>query len=170
MALSYLRINIQPFEDKMGEACKECRKLVKSADFIKKYGVWKIADEEDPGVPSYKNSKTKKKEELGKAWKWDMWLPRAIAKLLGYPKSHPYWTVTANYANTDSGVTRPLWEVHKRLMQQREVWSIYLEGRKLVKRLTKWRYGGLRVARPVLINPLTNAKSKSSKQRKSALA
>jgi DNA polymerase I-like protein with 3'-5' exonuclease and polymerase domains len=143
MALSYLRLNIQPFEDRMGEACKECRKLVKTNDFIEKYGIWRIADDEDEGLPSYKNSKTKKDEELGKSWKWDMWLPVEVAELFGYPSNHSYRTVTRDYANTDSGVTRPLWEVHKKLMMDRGVWKIYLERRKLIKRLTQMELRGI---------------------------
>ncbi len=138
MALSYLRLNIQPYEDRMGEACQAGRKLARS-----EFPTWKIADDNNPGLPSYKNAKTNKKEELGKSWKWDMWLPRLIAKTKKYPPSHPYWTVTSKYANVDSNVTRPLWEVHKKLMEQRGVWNIYLEGRKLIKRLTQMELRGI---------------------------
>lgn len=169
MALSYLRLNIQPFEDRMGEACKECRKLIKTADFVEQFGKWKIADEEDPGLPSYKNSKTKKKEELGKAWKWDMWLPRAVAEVKGYPKSHPHWTVTANYANTDSSVTRPLWQVHEKLMKERGLWPIYLERRKLIKRLTQMELRGITGSKSRLQQSIAECEEESENSAKICL-
>ena len=93
MALIYCGINIQHLEDEMEVQVKEARKLAKS-DFPK----WRLAKAGDPSMPSAKET----------VWKFDMWVPRAIAKEKAYPSDHPWWTCTSDYANGDTVATPSL--------------------------------------------------------------
>lgn len=80
LALRYLRVDIKKFEDALERVCKEARGIVR-----RKYKDWRIADDEDPGLPSLKSSKKRqKKTETGGAWKWDMWLPCELARAEGW--------------------------------------------------------------------------------------
>lgn len=134
MALVYLSVNIQPYEDEMKQACIEARRMVRTKDFIAEYGEWMIAKEGLPGMPSAKGGKGRESRgaESEKPWKFDTWLPRAIAKVLDYPKSHPWWAVTSKYANVDSAITLPLWKVQEQLLHKRGLWKIFLERMKVV--------------------------------------
>lgn len=87
MAITYLGVNIQPYEDALKVACEEARRYAR-----KNFPNWRIAKAGLSDMPSAKE----------KVWKNDAWLPRAIAKAEGYPPNHPWWTVTSNYANGDS--------------------------------------------------------------------
>lgn len=134
-ALVYLRINIKPYEDALAEATKEARKIARS-----KYKTWKIAKEGIPGFPSIKKSSgpkkkksgVKKEEEKDSNWKNDTWLPRAIAKEEGFPPDHPWWTVLSEYGNADSSVTLPIFLKHRKLLEDRDLWQIYLERLKVL--------------------------------------
>lgn len=119
MALRYLRVNILPLEEALGEACKEARRIVE-----RKYPNWRIAREGDPDLPSLKGEKL---------WKWDYWLPKKVAEEEHYPDDHPWKTVTANYANGDSGVTLLLYNEHQRLIKERGLGRMYEERRKLIR-------------------------------------
>ena len=46
---------------------------------------------------------------------------------------HPWWTVTARYANGDSEATMALWPVFESELKKRDLWEIYLERNKLSK-------------------------------------
>jgi hypothetical protein len=105
MALHYLGVNIEPLEIAVKQATTEARRMARS-----KYPDWRIAKSGLPEMPSAKES----------TWKYDMWLPRAIAMEEGYPDNHPWWTVCADYANGDSAVTLPL---HKSHMRRIEAWT-----------------------------------------------
>lgn len=220
MALKYLRIDIQPYEDRMEAIVKPCRTLAK-----REMPTWKIIKE---GLyPSAKRNE--KSEEADKLWKWDTWLPRAIAKHKGLPVgkcsvvnlrassydvridrqskwgnpfvigkdgdrdevilkyqqwlpkqkelmdslkelngkrlgchcdplpchghvlqnlvesklTHPYWNTTKEYANTDSGTTLELWKVIKRLIEQRDLWPMYLHSRKLIRSIVEMEARGV---------------------------
>ena len=61
LALIYLGINIQPFEDAIEVAVKAAKAIAPKD--------WRFAKEGDPTMPSAKE----------KRWKFDMWLPRAVA-------------------------------------------------------------------------------------------
>lgn len=135
MAVEYLRVDIQPYEDRLEECVKECRRLVQQARLREKrgkeaqpYAKWRIAEAGLPEMPSAKES----------TWKYDTWLPRAMAKHLtentddGLSEDHPWWTVLRDYANADSAVTIQLWQVQKKLLEERGLWAIYQERRKLL--------------------------------------
>ncbi len=68
MVLVYLKRNIQPLEDALEVATKEARKLAPDD--------WRLAKVGLPEMPSAKE----------KTWKYDSWVPRAMAKHLGYPQ------------------------------------------------------------------------------------
>jgi len=126
MALRYLGLNIQPYEEKLAEAVKECRRLVMSKAFkVQHKQEWLVARKGLPQLPSIEGEEH--------VWSNDYWLPRAVAKFLKLPANHQYWNVCSNYANVDSGVTLPLWLRHKELLEQRGYWKLYLERRKLIK-------------------------------------
>ncbi|MCK9568805.1 DNA polymerase [Candidatus Pacearchaeota archaeon] len=70
MSIVYLGVNAQPFEDALEVACLEARRIAKH-----KYPTWRIAKAGLPEMPSAKE----------KTWKYDAWLPRAVAKQECYP-------------------------------------------------------------------------------------
>lgn len=108
LAMRYKDYDIQPYEDKMEVAVNECVKICK-----KSFGDWMIAAKGLACMPSAKN----------KVWKFDTWLPRAIAKRNGYKPEHHYWRLTKDYANMDSSMTLSIWFVMRSLLQQRKLWE-----------------------------------------------
>lgn len=140
MALVELGINIKPYEEALNEAIKEARRIAKS-----KYPDWKIAKRGLEGMPSAKDSVAK----------YDMWLPRAIAKAEGYPADHLWWTVLSDYSNADSSVTLPLIKKQLEKIEARDLRAIYDERLKLLPII----YG--MESRGVPINKQTAGKLKS---------
>lgn len=127
LALVYLGINIQPYEDEVERATKEAQRLARS-----QYPEWAVAKKGRPDMPSAKE----------KVWKYDMWLPRALAQELNYPDDHPWWTAASKYACMDSLVTVNLLPVMFEKMQERNLLAIYYERLKLIPILFKMeRYG-----------------------------
>lgn len=96
LALMYLGADIRKFEDATQVLVNEARRIARA-----RFPDWAIAKKFRPDMPSAKE----------KTWKFDLWLPRAVARELGYPDHHPYWTVTSDYALADSGVTAALFPV-----------------------------------------------------------
>lgn len=95
--------DIQKYEDAVERAVDECRKVAK-----KYFPTWRIAHKTLEEMPSAKE----------KVWKFDMWLPREIAKRNKYPPNHPYWTVTTDYANKDTETTLAVWYVERDLLKR----------------------------------------------------
>lgn len=108
MCINYLGIDIGPYEDRLEEAVVKCRRLCRS-----RYKDWLIAKEGVEGMPSAKSSG---KEDS--RWKYDMWLPRALAKEMDLPKDHKWWTITRDYNLTDTAVLPPLFKRHKEEMMR----------------------------------------------------
>jgi DNA polymerase I-like protein with 3'-5' exonuclease and polymerase domains len=131
MSIVYLGVNAQPFEDALEVACLEARKIAKH-----KYPTWRIAKAGLPEMPSAKE----------KTWKYDAWLPRAIAKKENYPKDHPWWTVCSDYANSDSAVTLPLFKKQRELIKNKGLWRIYQERLKLLPVLCQMELHGVTVS------------------------
>ncbi len=117
MVLVYLGINIQPYEDAIDKATNEARRLARS-----KFPEWRIAHKDNVEMPSAKE----------KTWKFDMWLPRALAKETKLPKDHEWWTICAEYANPDSASTLPLFLQMEKQLKKRDLWEIYLERMKTI--------------------------------------
>lgn len=110
LALIYLDENIEQYELALERCCKEAR------DYCRKHlPNWRIASDKLPEMPSAGE----------KTWKYDGWLPRALAKELNYPEDHPYRTVLRDYANVDSQVTAALWTVMCAEIRRQGLWEIY---------------------------------------------
>ena len=80
------------------------RDAVVSARHIGKGLGFDIAREEHPHFPGVK-SFSKRKE----AWRFDTWLPRAVALHKGYASNHPWYTILDTYADRDAERTILLW-------------------------------------------------------------
>lgn len=132
LALTYCNVDIQPLEDAVEEAVKVAKKIV--AD--EKLG-WRIAKEGLPEMPSAKK----------KVWKYDMWLPRAVAQFKDYPTDHPWWNVTAEYANGDSASTIAVLKVQLQIIKQRDLWELYLARLKVLPVIFKMEMAGLTVSK-----------------------
>lgn len=142
MVLHYLGIDIQPHEKELEAAVKECRRLVQQAklrvgraakkkektgqqtfvDESELFADWMIAKEGLEGMPSAGDE----------PWRYDYWLPRAIAKALGLKTDHPFWTVLADYSNADSASTLLLWKAMEKELKRRSLWKIYCERIKMI--------------------------------------
>ncbi len=124
MALLYLDVNVQPFEDAIKKATKEARRMCQSKD--SKYSDWRIAKAGLPEMPSAK----------GEVWKNDMWLPRAMVRYEDHPDvrtdKHPWNTVCSDYGNSDSEVTLALFLRQRELLKERGLWKIYKERLKIL--------------------------------------
>ena len=146
MAVEYIATDIQPFEDRLEESCKDCRKLVKSNPEF--FEGWTIAEEGLPNMPSVKGN-TKRDEE--KPWKNDAWLPRAVAVFLentddALPEDHPWWTVAVEYANADSWATVEIFKVQREIIKQRGHWKLYLESLRLIRVIAEMEQNGATVS------------------------
>lgn len=116
MALHYLGVDIQPYEDLLEEAVKKARQECRLKTFKQDNGEWITAKEGLPGMPSIKSSSNKKDDKL---WKNDTWLPRAFCRAFNFTSDHPWWTVASNYANADSTVTLALWKIMREEIKSR---------------------------------------------------
>jgi DNA polymerase I-like protein with 3'-5' exonuclease and polymerase domains len=130
-ATIYLGENIIPLEEKLGAICKQARALAR-----RQFPEWKIAKVGIPDMPSVKSPGKKGKSEKDKGWKFDTWLPRAIAQELGpengYDEEHEWNTALGVYANADSEITVDLFPVMRRIIEERGLWKIYLERLKIL--------------------------------------
>ncbi len=123
LGIQYLGVDIEPYEKALEKACKEARRLARS-----KFPEWCIAKSGLSDMPSIKKSGNNKED---RSWKYDTWLPRAIAKELELLDDHPWWTVLSEYSNADSAVTIALWKEMEPEIKRRGLWEIYLESMKL---------------------------------------
>lgn len=108
LAVEYLAINISKYEDELEQAVKEAKTLVKELG-------WRVAAKGLPEMPSADK----------KVWKYDQWLPRAVAKrkIPGWKKE--WLTLTSKYANTDSSVTLGVHQRQMELLEERGLLEIY---------------------------------------------
>lgn len=118
MALHYLGRDIQPFEDRLKEACEKSRRYCRSH-----FPDWAIAKAGRSDMPSAKE----------KTWMADGWLPRTLAQELGESDDHPWYRVLAEYSNEDSAVTLLVWGVMREELHRRSLWETYEERRKLLR-------------------------------------
>src|SRR3990167_2065570 len=146
MCSIYLGHNIKPLEDNLEKAVRSARKIAKA-----KFPKWRIAKADDPTMPSLKGTDKKKKAkgvEEGAVWRADMWLPRAVAKALNYPESHPWWTVLSDYSNGDSTATLALWQVMKQKIKEKDLWEVYLECIKALPAICRMERAGVTAIKP----------------------
>lgn len=136
LALRYLKEKIDHHENALEKCVQECRRLCRS-----KFKDWAIAKAGRPDMPS-----------AGEAtWKYDCWLPAAVALELSYPDVDPvcthlwgegnlctscgghfYWVALRQYANKDSEVTLGIWLVMERELERRGLMAQYLDRLKLL--------------------------------------
>lgn len=153
MVIQYLGRSIQSCEDALEVAVKEARKLVRANEFVEEYGEWATARHDRPDMPSCPKSKTGRADrgqDRDVAWKYDAWLPRAVAMRLNYEDDHPWRTVLRDYANTDSAATLALWRVMRRELEKRGLWKLYQERRKLLPVVHDMEWRGVTLSRPRL--------------------
>ncbi len=135
MAIMWLGINIQPYEDAISAACNEARRLCRTRDFVEDFGEWALAKEGRLDMPSAGE----------KCHKFDMWLPRCIAQRLGFHKSHPWWTVLEEYSNADSVVTVQLIQAQLDMIKKRGLKKLYYERLKVLPVMYKMEQTGVTV-------------------------
>lgn len=112
MAAHYLGTDISQHETKLEEAVQEARKIAR-----KEFPEWRIAKENMPDLPSAKEE----------TWRFDYWLPRAVATVGGRWDRQDWVVVLRDYANTDSAATIALWKAMRAEIERRGLWEIYLE-------------------------------------------
>lgn len=128
MALQYLGVDILPYERALEVATKEARRVVQQAQLRQTRGGNSLFDAEPfAGWAIAKKGRADMPSAKEETWKYDSWLPRAVAQELDYPKGHPWWTVLRDYANTDSIITARLWQEMRRQMERRGLLKIYRE-------------------------------------------
>lgn len=157
MTLQYLGEDIKPFEDRLGLAVQDCRRKCRLH-----YKDWAIADhdrDDMPSCPASKKDTAARGNDRDTAWKFDMWLPKALAEATDLPrpdpecdhvdektgastwgtdsicrkcKGHRYWIILSEYSNVDSAVTLPLMKVMIREMKEKGYWKVYKERLKLL--------------------------------------
>lgn len=131
MLIEYCAIDITKFEDALEIAVKACHAIVRRTG--SPIGDWRIAKKGLEEMPSAKE----------KTWKFDSWLPRAVAKRK-IPGWEPSWlTVAQGYANPDSAGVLGLFLTQRRLLKERELWEIYLERLKLLPVITGMERRGI---------------------------
>jgi len=143
LADQYLGIDLSTIENGIRDATNHARSIVKMDK-----PTWKIAKPGMPDMPSVKSqsSKVVRGKEQESYWKADMWLPRSFVVFspedlpgeLGWkqgdnPEEHSWATVCATYANSDTGVTLPLWHELKLHLEKRGLYQLYVERQKLLR-------------------------------------
>jgi DNA polymerase I-like protein with 3'-5' exonuclease and polymerase domains len=113
LALQYLNVNIAPLEERIKKACEEARREARK--LRKKGEQWNIAEKGNPMMPSAKE----------KCWKFDMWLPRAIARYFDYKPSHYFWTALQDYSNADAEITVSLYPRMMEEIRRRKLGKIF---------------------------------------------
>lgn len=147
LTFKYLKLNIKKLEVALEDCCKAARRMVRLKKYKKDFDGWRYAKFGQPDMPSVRKGKGggKKNVQADSAWKNDTFLPRTIAKYLGYPqpeqgckhdwrkdfvcvrcKGHKWWVCTSEYANADSEVTYTLWPRMEEQLRKRNLWEIYL--------------------------------------------
>lgn len=112
LCVRYLDVDVSKYERDLGEAVKKARTYAKRADFIEEYGVWKLASEENPEMPSAKGESP---------WRSDYWLPKAMYDRVGWVREeHPTWgVVLRDYALSDTAVLPSLVRVMRSITEER---------------------------------------------------
>jgi len=161
MAVQYLGQDISKWEDQLEVDVKKARSYC-----TKNFKDWRIAKAGLEDMPSAKE----------KTWKYDSWLPRALAQELNYPVpddecqnargihchdwdedfvctrcgGHRWWIVLREYANTDSAITIALWGAMSLEIRRRGLESIYDISRRKMELAHDMEWRGLTMIKPHL--------------------
>lgn len=152
MTLVYCGVNTQPYEDRVKGATNEARRIVKAEGKVE-YLYWRLASPDLPEMPSAK----------GTPWKYDMWLPRLLARERKYADDHEWWAVCSDYANSDSASTMAVWRAQEKLLRERKLWRIYEERLKVLPIVTAVEAAGVTVSRARLEELQTDYREESEK-------
>lgn len=128
MTLVYLGVNISPLEDALETVTKETLKLVKV-----RYPTWRVAKAGLFDMPSAKE----------KTWQYDSWVPRQLAIEEGLGENHPWYTACSRYANGDSSATIALFQKQREILEERKLWKIYQERRKILYAVGAMEWAGV---------------------------
>lgn len=153
MTVQYLGVDIEPHEKAMHAACEEARRMCRSKAFKAEHGEWTLAEKGQEGMPSATDS----------CWKYDMWLPRAIAQRLNYDEDHPWWTLLREYANADSSATMFLWKAMKEEIESRGLWEIYVESMRLPRIFHDMQDSGVTLSKSRLLSLLEEFQEESDR-------
>lgn len=140
MVMDYLEHDIGQHEAKLEAACREARQYCRTY-----LPTWRIAKAGDKDLPSLSKSKGSKGEK-DKGWKYDTWLPGAIARHLDYPVEHTWFKVVAEYSNADSATTLALWMALKECLYREGLWRLFVEKMKLTPILLGMERRGVSVS------------------------
>ena len=167
MVMLWLGHDIAPFEGILKLACHEARRMARTKVFKAKHGEWRLAKAGLREMPSAKGSSTKeaKGAESELPWKFDAWLPRAIAFSEGWSKpredcehkydqldykwvcsrcsGHRWWTICSEYANIDSWATLALFKAQWPEIEARGLVPQYREALKILPVLADMEQRGL---------------------------
>jgi DNA polymerase I-like protein with 3'-5' exonuclease and polymerase domains len=113
----YLKVDIQPYEDEVEKAVKQCRQKCRTSKT--QVSDWCVAEKHGDGMPS-------SEKEI---WRGDLWLPWEMAEFFQYPKNHIWRTALADYASADSLCTLNLWPIMKQRLEELDRYQYY-EGRR----------------------------------------
>lgn len=147
MAMVYLGIDMQPFDDRLKVACNEARRMVKNSTR------WRIAKKGLPEMPSVTDS----------AWKLDAWLPGQLAEELDYPLDHPWRTALAEYGTSDSAVLVPLYEEQQKRISKLKLGKIYAERMKIIQIVANTEKYGVTLSGKRLDEQIVEYRSQSEK-------
>jgi DNA polymerase I-like protein with 3'-5' exonuclease and polymerase domains len=125
MTLQYLGRDIYPLEEAIKQAVIQARRICR---YERKD--WRVAKEGLAEMPSCKAT----------TWKYDMWLPRALALDMGVDAisewieedASSWLTLLQKYSNTDSAATLALIGTQISKIKERDLWEIYLERLKIL--------------------------------------
>lgn len=133
LAIQYLDTDNDDEKD-LEVATNEARRIARQLG-------WAIATGPHPHFPA---EKFKGKKDEDKKWKYDTWVPRAVARYkweiegdeeFNPKNNHPWWTVLRTYGLRDVERTYPLWLFYKDALEKEGLWDVYLERRKLLESL-----------------------------------
>ncbi len=154
-ALRWINTNLDPFEKEIKKVTDKARRICRLKAFKEEVGVWDIATDDHPKLPS------------GGKWKADMWLPAAIIKhapqyLPEWPfadrggswkpqtdqvEDHPWHHSIDQYAYPDSDATLLIFQEHQRRLKKLDLLKIYEVRRKLLKIVCNIEKAGVVVSR-----------------------
>lgn len=102
LGIKYVGVDITVYEERLAKAVKEARDYV-----LKKLPDWNIIRKNriPSTTPSAKSPPKEGDGTEGKAWKFDMWLPRTLARHLNLPPEHHWWHALRAYSCADSALT-----------------------------------------------------------------
>jgi DNA polymerase I-like protein with 3'-5' exonuclease and polymerase domains len=203
MLVQYCDEDLSHLEDRLEVAVVEARQMAKR-DYSGKVlqlrrhnpimqPCWRIAEKGLPEMPSAKGEDKKKRArgvESDKPWKFDCWLPRAIATARKYTRpradcehqypdwqrhgcdwkcrrcgGHWWWTICSEYANGDSAGTMLLWPEMRRELERRSLWKIFLHELKLSPITCGMRDRGVTMSRSGLMEREQQYKEESTAAR-----